>query len=146
MLGSCALTLWQTKICRVALLHALRRFCKFVLRCKNLYRIGPRSWVTGSHLVLLAHNFNFWEKVKSIWTVCRNQSSFFPFYDVIWVSIDNVCKHFFSKLKPFCCCVVFVKIVLLLLMLMWLVVLCFVLTSLFICLALKSCNFPIEYN
>ena len=23
--------------------HALGRVCKFVLRCKNLYRIGPRS-------------------------------------------------------------------------------------------------------
>ena len=44
MLGPSALTLWQTKICRMALLHALGRVCKFVLRCKNLYRIGP--WTT----------------------------------------------------------------------------------------------------
>ena len=42
MLGSSALTLWQTKICRMALLHALGCVCKFVLRCKNIYRIGPR--------------------------------------------------------------------------------------------------------
>ena len=42
MLGSSALTLWQTENCRMALLHALGHVCKFVLRCKNLYRIGPR--------------------------------------------------------------------------------------------------------
>ena len=27
----------------MALLHALGRVCKFYLRCKNLYRIGPWS-------------------------------------------------------------------------------------------------------
>ena len=41
MLGSSALTFCQTKICCMALLHALGHICKFVLRCKNLYRIGP---------------------------------------------------------------------------------------------------------
>ena len=45
MLGSSALTIWQTKICCMALLHALGRICKFFLRCKNLYRIGPRPHV-----------------------------------------------------------------------------------------------------
>ena len=43
MLGSSALTLWQTNNCRMALINALGHVCKFVLRCKNLYRIGP--WI-----------------------------------------------------------------------------------------------------
>ena len=35
----------------MALLHALGRVCRFVLRCKNLYRIGPKiglSWSTAA--------------------------------------------------------------------------------------------------
>ena len=47
MLGSSALIFWQTKICRIALLHALGRVCNFVLRCKNIYRIGPKSLWSG---------------------------------------------------------------------------------------------------
>ena len=41
MLGDSALTFWQTKNCCMVLLNALGRVSKFVLRCKNLYRIGP---------------------------------------------------------------------------------------------------------
>ena len=53
MLGSSALTLWQTKICRMALLHVLGHVCKFVLRCKNIYRIGPRLFCLWMFSVFL---------------------------------------------------------------------------------------------
>ena len=44
MLGCCLLTLRPTK---AHYFYALGHACKFVLRCKNLYRIGPRLGLGG---------------------------------------------------------------------------------------------------
>ena len=45
MLGCCVLTLQPTKFVLVHYFHALGHACKFALRCKKFYRIGPWSSV-----------------------------------------------------------------------------------------------------
>ena len=52
----------------MALLHALGRVCRFVLRCKNLYRIGPRYCTQNldmPHLVL-NKNLNPCDNLKKV--------------------------------------------------------------------------------
>ena len=47
MLGCFVLTLWKKKFVVAHYLHALGQVCKFVLRCKNLFRIGPWTRIRG---------------------------------------------------------------------------------------------------
>ena len=73
----------MTKMCCMALLHALGCIRNFVLRCKNLYRIGPSSMQAKQDCLRSAtrSNLNMSETVKPARANAQNwQQGFSPFW------------------------------------------------------------------